>query len=147
MLVLRRKPGQRITIGDDIVVTVVEICGQQVRIGIDADKATPVHREEVSKAIKMAQRTEKETQPCRTNSMETPVISFNYHGVDLSVSDFPRTLAGWVAFSIAFDRNVQCCDKEAAMELLIHEAEQIINRVRQESDAAAREVQPEIKDE
>lgn len=47
MLVLSRKRGEQIVIGGAIVVTVVEIRGDKIRIGIDADKEIPVHRKEV----------------------------------------------------------------------------------------------------
>lgn len=47
MLVLCRKPNQRIFIGDDIVITVLVIDRNKVRIGIEAPKSLPVFREEV----------------------------------------------------------------------------------------------------
>lgn len=47
MLVLTRKIGESIIIGDDINVAVLGIVGNQVRIGINAEKSVPVHREEV----------------------------------------------------------------------------------------------------
>ena len=55
MLVLTRKTNERIRIGDSIVITVVEVRGDKVRLGIDAPREIPVHREEVHKAI--AERT------------------------------------------------------------------------------------------
>lgn len=51
MLVLTRKRDESIIIGDEIRVTVVEVRGDQVKIGIDAPRAIPVHREEVYKEI------------------------------------------------------------------------------------------------
>ncbi len=51
MLVLTRKVGEGIVIGDDIRVTVVELKGGGVRIGIDAPRATKVHRLEVYERI------------------------------------------------------------------------------------------------
>ncbi len=51
MLVLTRKLGESIKINDDIKVTVVQIKGKQVRVGIDAPKTTKIHREEVYRAI------------------------------------------------------------------------------------------------
>ena len=51
MLVLSRKYNESIKIGDDIVITVVEIRGDKVRLGIDAPKNVSVHREEVYNAI------------------------------------------------------------------------------------------------
>lgn len=47
MLVLTRRLNQSIQIGDDIVITVVEIRGDQVRLGISAPRTLPVHRAEV----------------------------------------------------------------------------------------------------
>ena len=47
MLVLSRKNGERIMIGDDIVITVIEIRSDKVRLGIEAPGDMPVHREEV----------------------------------------------------------------------------------------------------
>jgi carbon storage regulator len=47
MLVLTRKCQQRILIGDDIVVTVLEIRGDQIRVGISAPRDVPVFREEI----------------------------------------------------------------------------------------------------
>jgi len=59
MLVLTRRIGETLTIGDDVRVTVIEIKGNQVRIGINAPKEVPVHREEIYERIKnerLAQR-------------------------------------------------------------------------------------------
>ncbi|MFS8654252.1 MAG: carbon storage regulator CsrA [Limnochordia bacterium] len=47
MLVLTRRRDESIMIGDDIRVTVVEVRGDQVKLGIDAPRSIPVHREEV----------------------------------------------------------------------------------------------------
>ena len=53
MLILTRKLGESITIGDgSITVSVMEIKGRQVRLGIDAPANTPIHREEVFVKIK-----------------------------------------------------------------------------------------------
>jgi carbon storage regulator len=51
MLVISRKRGDRILVGDDIVIEVADIRGDKVRIGISAPKDVPVHREEVWLAI------------------------------------------------------------------------------------------------
>jgi carbon storage regulator len=51
MLVLSRKKNESIVINNDIVVTVVEIRGDKVRLGIVAPKTVPVHRQEVYNAI------------------------------------------------------------------------------------------------
>ncbi len=47
MLVLSRKPSERIYIGPDIIITVVRVSGQTVRIGIDAPKEIKIMREEL----------------------------------------------------------------------------------------------------
>jgi len=51
MLILTRKVGQSIVIADDVVVTVIESSGDQVRIGIDAPRHIAVHREEIYSQI------------------------------------------------------------------------------------------------
>ncbi|MFO0843036.1 MAG: carbon storage regulator CsrA [Gemmataceae bacterium] len=51
MLVLSRKKNESIIINNDITVTVVEIRGDKVRLGIVAPKEVPVHRQEVYEAI------------------------------------------------------------------------------------------------
>jgi len=52
MLILTRKSGESLMIGEDISVTVLGVKGNQVRIGIDAPKDISVHREEVFDKIK-----------------------------------------------------------------------------------------------
>lgn len=52
MLVLTRKLNQSIKIGDDIEITVLEVRGEQVRIGISAPRDVVVHRKEVFEQIK-----------------------------------------------------------------------------------------------
>ncbi|MCA9047828.1 MAG: carbon storage regulator CsrA [Planctomycetaceae bacterium] len=51
MLVLSRKKNESIVINDDIVVTIVEVRGDKVRLGIQAPREVPVHRKEVLDAI------------------------------------------------------------------------------------------------
>ena len=51
MLVLSRKKSEQIVINEDITITVVEIRGDKVRLGIEAPKEVPVHRQEVFDAI------------------------------------------------------------------------------------------------
>ncbi len=55
MLVLSRKKNESIVIDDTIIVTVVEIRGDKVRLGIQAPKEVPVHRSEVHAAIQNEQ--------------------------------------------------------------------------------------------
>ncbi len=54
MLVLTRRIGESILIGDDIVVTVLELNRDQVRVGIRAPRSVSVHREEVYREILLA---------------------------------------------------------------------------------------------
>ena len=54
MLVLTRKPGEQIMIGDGIVITVLEGRGDGVRIGIEAPRGVPIQRKEVIEAIAAA---------------------------------------------------------------------------------------------
>jgi carbon storage regulator len=58
VLVLTRRVGDSIVIGDDIVVTVLEVRSDQVRIGIEAPREVSVHREEVYR-----QMSEREAEP------------------------------------------------------------------------------------
>jgi len=51
MLVLSRHKNEKVMIGKDIVITVVEIRGDKVRLGIEAPSDVPVHRQEVFEAI------------------------------------------------------------------------------------------------
>ncbi len=51
MLVLSRKRDESIIIGDEIVITVVDIKGEQVKIGVTAPKSVSIHRKEVYEAI------------------------------------------------------------------------------------------------
>ena len=47
MLVLSRRANESLMIGDDVVITVLEVRGDQVRLGIEAPRSVAVHREEV----------------------------------------------------------------------------------------------------
>jgi len=52
MLILSRKVNEKVVIGDDISISIIEIRGDQVRVGIDAPKKIKVFRQEVFDAIK-----------------------------------------------------------------------------------------------
>ncbi|MCC7474609.1 MAG: carbon storage regulator CsrA [Pirellulales bacterium] len=57
MLVLSRKKNESIIINDDITIVVVEIRGDKVRLGVEAPKEVPVHRNEVYEAIRRNSQT------------------------------------------------------------------------------------------
>ena len=60
MLVLTRKAGERVLIGDDIVVTILDARGDGVRIGIDAPRGIRIQRDEVVKAVSEANQEARE---------------------------------------------------------------------------------------
>ena len=70
MLVLSRKKNERIVIGENIVITVVEIRGDRVRLGIEAPQEVPIHRSEVHAAIQLEQSgsvNQSASEPLRAN--------------------------------------------------------------------------------
>ena len=70
MLILSRKIDEKIMIGDDISVSIIEIRGDQVRIGVDAPKTVKVFRQEVFDAIKAENKAAAESRPV------LPVVNF-----------------------------------------------------------------------
>jgi carbon storage regulator len=68
MLVLSRHRDESIMIGDDVVITIVDIRGDKVRLGIQAPMHVPVHRQEVYDAIQRENR--KAAQPANPPASE-----------------------------------------------------------------------------
>ena len=66
MLILTRRVGESVVIGEDVTVTVLGVKGNQVRIGINAPKHVAVHREEIFERIKSGQSAD------RTGNAEEP---------------------------------------------------------------------------
>jgi carbon storage regulator len=58
MLILTRRVGETVMIGDDVTITVLGVKGNQVRVGINAPKHVAVHREEIYERIKREQQPE-----------------------------------------------------------------------------------------
>jgi carbon storage regulator len=71
MLVLSRHRDESIMIGDDVVVTIVDIRGDKVRLGIDAPQHIPVHRQEVYEAIKRENEKAASMRPTDTRDLKS----------------------------------------------------------------------------
>jgi len=69
MLVLNRKPGESIKIGDEVRVTVLSVSGKQVRIGFDAPHDIAIHREEIYNKILEDERSEKSASKETNNTV------------------------------------------------------------------------------
>ena len=69
MLVLSRHRDESIMIGDNIVVTIVDIRGDKVRLGIDAPQDIPVHRQEVYEAIQRENRKASQLRSTETRNL------------------------------------------------------------------------------
>ena len=52
MLIITRRPGERIMLGDDVRIHIMEIVGNNVRVGVEAPRSVPVYREEIWTAVK-----------------------------------------------------------------------------------------------
>ncbi len=72
MLVLSRHRDESIMIGDDVVVTIVDIRGDKVRLGIEAPQSIPVHRQEVYEAIQRENRRASQTSAASTKDVKPP---------------------------------------------------------------------------
>lgn len=69
MLVLSRHRDESIMIGDDVIVTIVDIRGDKVRLGIEAPQSIPVHRQEVYDAIQRENKRAAQLGPGATKDV------------------------------------------------------------------------------
>jgi carbon storage regulator len=72
MLRITRRAGERIMLGDDVVVEVMEIRGQTVRLGIDAPRSVPVYREEIWLEVKRENQAAAEAASADLPSVSGP---------------------------------------------------------------------------
>ena len=75
MLVLTRKAGESIVIGSDVVVTVIELRGGQVRVGIDAPRDVQVHREEIYEEVRRENQAAAASSDLGAERLRTEVVT------------------------------------------------------------------------
>ena len=77
MLILTRKLGESIAIGDQIKVTLIDIQGRQVKIGVNAPRDVPIHRQEVYEKIQL-----ENLRASRTSDLDLSRLSEIFKGSD-----------------------------------------------------------------
>lgn len=89
MLVLSRRTGESLVIGDDVVVTVLEVRGDVVRIGIAAPRSVRVHREEVYRELQEANAAAARAD--ERNATAIAALAPTPRRADPDDGDLPRT--------------------------------------------------------
>ena len=74
MLILSRKIGEAIVVGDDVTIRIVDIKGKNVRLGVDAPRQKAIHREEVFRKIQEANRAAAEAAAAALNLDEIDTL-------------------------------------------------------------------------
>lgn len=115
MLALTRKPNQSIIIGDDIEVTIVEVRGEQVRLGIAAPKEIPIYRREIYEE----NRGDIATVDCLAGKMN--------EGMNQQLS--PDDLVVLKEAAIAVERaKAACYDAQQQAQRLVQQAQTIVQK-------------------
>jgi len=63
VLIITRRPGERIMLGDDTTIHIMEIVGSSVRVGVQAPKSVPIYREEIWTAVKEENKAAAAAEP------------------------------------------------------------------------------------
>ena len=73
MLIITRRAGQKVMLGDDVSINVIEIAGNNVRLGIEAPKEIPVYREEIWLAVKQENESAAKVEAERVSARRASV--------------------------------------------------------------------------
>lgn len=73
MLIITRRAGQKVMLGDDVSINVMEIAGNNVRLGIEAPKEMPVYREEIWLAVKQENESAAKVEAERVSARQASV--------------------------------------------------------------------------
>jgi len=63
LLIITRRPGEKIMLGEDIVIEIIEVSGSSVRVGIQAPRSVAVYREEIWRSVKQENSAAAATEP------------------------------------------------------------------------------------
>ncbi len=75
MLVLTRKPGEALRLGDEVIITVLEVKGKQVRVGVEAPADIAVHRQEIYLRIEAERKESAKNNADESKQANSKVVS------------------------------------------------------------------------